>query len=307
MNFIGKFKYDFRFNKALMLMILPAVLFFALFAYIPMGGIIIAFKRLDYMKGIFGSPWIGFNNFKFFFLTGKAWTVTRNTVLYNAAFIAVGTILQVSVAVFLSEIGKKFFKKITQSLMLLPYFVSWVVVAAIVYNIFNFDYGLLNTTFKSLGIQPLNVYQNPGAWIPMIIFFQAWKSAGYGSIIYMAAIMGIDAEMYEAADIDGATIFQKIRRITLPSLLPTVIILTLLAIGQIFRGDFNMFYNLIGNNGLLFNATDVIDTYSFRTMLYSQDFGMAAAVGLFQSVLCCAILMVTNFFVRRADPDRALF
>jgi len=141
----------------------------------------------------------------------------------------------------------------------------------------------------------------------MIIFFQAWKSVGYGSIIYMAAIMGIDAEMYEAADIDGATIFQKIRRITLPSLLPTVIILTLLAIGQIFRGDFNMFYNLIGNNGLLFNATDVIDTYSFRTMLYSQDFGMAAAVGLFQSVLCCAILMATNFFVRRADPDRALF
>jgi putative aldouronate transport system permease protein len=298
---------DFKENKVLLAMLAPAIIFFFVFNYVPMAGIIIAFKKFDYMAGIFKSPWAGLDNFKFFFMSGQAWIVTRNTVLYNIAFILVNSTLQITLAIFLTEVGSKFFRKITQSAMLLPYFISWVVVGAFVYNIFNYEFGVLNTFFKSIGMEPADVMGNVGSWKYILIFFNAWNCVGYGTIIYLAAITGIDKQLYEAADIDGANIFQQVFTITLPSIKPTYIILLLLSIGQIFRGNFSEFYQLVGNNGMLFDATDVIDTFVFRSLMQSKEFGMAAAVGLYQSVLCFAILMISNYVIKRIDSDYALF
>lgn len=299
--------YDIRKNKSLLLMVLPAVCFFVLFSYVPMGGIVLAFKNLDYSLGIFKSPWVGFENFTFFFQSGKAFLVTRNTVLYNTAFICVNTVLNLTVAILLSEMSSRLFKKAAQTMLLLPYFVSWVVVSAILYNLLNYEYGILNTFLTTLGFQAVDVYGNPGVWKYILVALNAWKDVGYGSIVYLAAIMGIDREIYEAAEIDGATAFKKIFHITLPSLRPTIIILILLAIGNIFRGNFGMFYQVIGNNGTLFNATDVIDTFVFRSLIQTREYGMSAAAGFYQSVLCFVILMLSNTIVKKIDPDYALF
>jgi len=222
-------------------------------------------------------------------------------------FIIVNTVLQVSVAIMLANINGKIFKKTTQTFLFLPYFISWVVVGSFVYNILNFEFGALNTFLRSVGLDPVNVYGNPPIWRLILVIARAWKDLGYGIIIYMAAIMSIDQEMYEAADIDGASIFQKIKSITLPSLVPTMIILTLLAISNLARGDFQMFFNIIGNNGMLFPVTDVIDTYVFRSLMQVQEFGMTAAVGAYQSVLNFVIILTVNGVVRKIAPDYALF
>ncbi len=293
--------------KVLLLMLLPAVVYYFIFSYIPMGGALVAFKSYDYAKGIFGSPWVGLENFRFFFQSGKLVNVTVNTILYNLAFLTVNTTLQITVAIMLSEVGGKYFKKIAQSVMFLPYFVSWVVVGAIVYNIFNVKLGLLNNILGFFGLLETDVYRTPGVWKYILVFFSAWKNIGYGSVVYLAAIMGIDTEMYEAAEIDGANIFTRIRKITLPCMTPTIITLVLLAIGSIFRGDFSMFYQIVGDNGLLFDSTDVIDTFTFRSLMKTQEIGMSAAVGLYQSILCFTILMVTNAVIRKVDSSSALF
>lgn len=294
-------------NKILLFMLLPALILYTLFCYVPMAGIVLAFKSFDFAKGMFGSPWVGFENFRFFFISGQAFVVTRNTVLYNAAFIIVNMTLEITIAVFLSELYNKYFKKVTQTVILLPYFISWVVVAAFVYNIFNYEYGSLNTLLKSLGMEPVDVMGQTWLWKYILVFFSAWKEVGYGSIIFMASIASIDKLIYESSEIDGANIFQQIFKITIPSLKPTIIILVLLSIGTIFRGNFSMFYQIIGNNGVLFNATDVIDTFVFRSLMYTQEFGMASAVGLYQSVLCFTVLMLTNYFIRRMDKEYSLF
>ncbi len=294
-------------SRTLLLMLAPAVLFYLIFLYLPMTGIVIAFKDFNYSDGIFGSPWIGFKNFKFFFMTGAAKYVTINTLVYNAVFLINNTIWQVLVAIFLSEISRKLFKKVAQSMMFLPYFISWVVAGAIVYNLFNYEYGSLNTMLKSMHMSPINVYADVGIWKYKLVIASSWKWVGYGSVIFLAAIMGIDLELYEAAFIDGANIFQKIRYITIPLLVPQIVILTLLHVGRIFRGDFEMFYQVTGNNPIVYQATDVIDTYVFRSLLDLQDFGMSASVGVYQSVLCFAILMLTNFLVKRYQSDYALF
>lgn len=307
MKLLSSFKYDVKRNRLLLLMILPTVFYFFLFYYIPMPGIVIAFKRLDYSLGVFRSPWVGFENFKYFFLSGQALIVTKNTVFYNTAFIIVGTILQISLAVFLSELGNKTFKKVFHGMMFFPYFVSWVVVAGIAYNVFSYDFGVFNNFLSNIGREKIDIYGTPSLWKYILTFFNSWKHAGYGSVVYLAAIMSIDTEMYEAASIDGANIFQKLFKITIPCLVPQIVILTLLSIGNIFRGDFGMFWQLVGKNGLLFNSTDVIDTFVFRSLMFSSEFGMAAAAGLFQSVLCLIILSVTNYAVRRVQPDYALF
>lgn len=294
-------------NKTLLLMLLPAVLYFFIFSYLPISGIIVAFKSYNFRDGIFGSPWVGFDNFKFFFISGQALIVTRNTVLYNLAFIVINTIIQITLAILLSEIRGKYFKKITQSLMFLPYFVSWVIIGVIAYNMFNYEHGSLNSLLGFFHMAPVDAYANPVAWIFIIIIFCAWQGLGYGTVLYLAAIMGIDAEIYEAAEIDGANIFKRIRFITLPSLVPTITILTLLSVGNIFRGNFDMFYQLIGNNGTLFNLTDVIDTFTVRALTQTNEVGMAGAVGLYQSVFCFITIMIVNYFVKRHDPDNSLF
>jgi len=301
------FLYKVNKNKTLLLMLLPAVIFFFVFNYLPIVGIIVAFKSYNFSQGIFGSPWIGFDNFKFFFISGQAFIVTRNTVLYNLAFIFVNTVIQITMAILLSEIKNKYFKKLTQSLMFLPYFISWVIVGVITYNIFNFEHGTFNSLLKMFNMQAIDVYSKPIAWIFILILFCAWQGLGYGTVLYLAAIMGIDTEIYEAAEIDGANIFKRIKFITIPSLVPTITILTLLAVGNIFRGNFDMFYNIIGNNGTLFKATDVIDTFTVRALLQSNNVGMAAAAGFYQSVFCFVTIMIVNTLVKKHDEDNALF
>ncbi len=293
--------------KLLLLMLLPAVLYFIVFNYLPMAGVIVAFKRFDYRGGIFGSPWIGFENFKFLFINGDIFRVAKNTVLYNAGFIIINNTLQIAVAIMLTELAGKYFKKITQTVMFLPYFISWVVVGAFVYNIFSYEYGFLNNFLKTLSIEPVNVYDKPVVWVFVIFFFSFWKSIGYGTVMYLAAIAGIDREMYEAADIDGCNIFQRILHITLPSLIPTVIILVLLSIGNIFRGDFSMFYQIVGQNSLVYSHTDVIDTFVTRSLMETREFGMTSAAGLIQSVLCFFIINLANLAVRKYDKGYALY
>jgi ABC-type polysaccharide transport system, permease component len=294
-------------NRTLFLMVLPAALLFLVFNYLPMAGMIIAFKSYSYTKGIFGSPWAGLSNFEFLFESGKAWLITKNTFMYNAMFMLVNNFLEITIAIILAELAGKFLKKVLQSAIFLPYFISWVVAGAIVYNLLNYEFGAVNTLLKSIGVQPIDVYSEPDYWIYILIFFSAWKTVGYGMVIYLAAIAGVDSEMYEAAKIDGANLVQRMIHITIPCLIPTLIVLLLLKVSTIAKGDFGMFYQLIGNNGLLFDKTDVIDTFAFRSLLDLQEFGMSSAVGVYQSVLNFVIIIIMNEAVKRYSRDNALF
>lgn len=298
---------DLKKNSAMWVMLLPAAIIVILMCYIPMTGIVLAFKEFNYHDGIFGSPWAGFNNFMFFFKSGKAWSVTRNTILYNIAFLTVNTIMQLTVAIVLSEITRKRFKKVTQSIMFLPYFISWVVVGAFIYNLFNYEFGAINTFLKQIGQSPIDVYSNPKAWIPILILVSLFKNIGYGTVMYLASVINIDPQLYEAADVDGATIWQKIWHITLPGIRPTMVILILLSIGTIMKGDFQMFWQVTGNNPMTLGVTDVIDTYVTRSLMYMQEFGMTSAAGLYQSVFSFILILLANYIVKKIEPDYTLF
>ena len=293
--------------RSYLLMLLPAVIYTLVFSYYPMTGVILAFKKYTYAGGIWGSAWNGIENFKFFFKSGQAGIVTRNTVLYNILFIVVGTIVQIAVAIFLTEIRNKHFRKFSQSFMFLPYFISWVIVGVMAFNIFSSDYGFLNNIITSFGGKKISFYSKPQVWPGILLFFNVWKGIGHGSILYLAAIMGIDTSIYESASIDGANVFQRIFHVTIPMIMPTVVILFLMSIGGIFRGNFDMFYNLVGSNGLLYEYTDVIDTLAFRALISSNDFGMSSAIGLFQSVLCFITVIIANKLVGLYDRDYTLF
>lgn len=293
--------------RVYLLMLLPAVIYTLIFAYYPMTGIVMAFKKYNYRGGIWGSPWNGLENFRFFFLSGQAGIVIRNTVLYNLMFILVGTVVQIAVAVFLTEIHNKHLRKISQSMMFLPYFISWVIVGVMAFNIFSSDYGFLNRIIEFFTGEKIAFYSNGKYWPWILLFFNIWKGMGYGSVMYLAAIMGIDTSIYEAAEIDGANVWQRIFKITIPCIMQTVLILFLINIGGIFKGNFDMFYNLVGTNGLLYNYTDVIDTLAFRALISSNDFGMSAAIGLFQSVLCFITVILANKAVSMYDKDYTLF
>ena len=293
--------------RSYLLMLLPAVIYTLVFSYYPMTGVILAVKKYTYAGGIWGSAWNGIENFKFFFKSGQAGIVTRNTVLYNILFIVVGTIVQIAVAIFLTEIRNKHFRKFSQSFMFLPYFISWVIVGVMAFNIFSSDYGFLNNIITSFGGKKISFYSKPQVWPGILLFFNVWKGIGYGSILYLAAIMGIDTSIYESASIDGANVFQRIFHVTIPMIMPTVVILFLMSIGGIFRGNFDMFYNLVGSNGLLYEYTDVIDTLAFRALISSNDFGMSSAIGLFQSVLCFITVIIANKLVGLYDRDYTLF
>ncbi len=302
----GFFKKLYKY-RVYLLMLAPAVIYTLIFSYYPMTGIVLAFKKYNYAGGIWGSPWNGLDNFKFFFQSGQAGLVTKNTVLYNALFIVVNTVLQIAVAVLLTEIKNKRYRKISQSLMFLPYFISWVIVGVMAFNILSNDYGFLNRLIESLGGTRISFYTTPKVWPWILTFFNVWKGIGYGSVMYLAAIMGIDTSMYEAAAIDGANVFQRIFKITIPSIMPTTVILFLMSVGGIFKGNFDMFYNLVGNNGLLYNYTDVIDTLTFRALISNSDYGMSAAMGLYQSVLCFATVLIANKLVGMYEKDYTLF
>lgn len=296
--------YKYRF---LLLMLMPALLYVIIFAYIPMTGIVVAFKDYNYSGGMYFSPWNGLDNFKFFFKSGKAWEVTRNTLLYNSAFIGVNLVLEVSFAIIISELSNKYFKRFVQSAIFLPFFLSWVIVASIFFNLFNFDAGVINTIIASLGGERFDIYGAAEAWPFLLVFMKAWKAVGYGTVIYLASITSIDPHLYEAAEVDGANIWQRISHITLPSLVPTVLILLLLNLGKVFRGDFGMFYQLVGSNGNLLPVADIIDTFVFRALITSADIGMSAAAGLYQSVLCFITIVVANRIVKAVQPDYSLY
>ena len=307
MQHLRNFAEEFRRHKALFAMAAPAFILVLVLSYFPMSGLVLAFKNYRYDMGVFKSPWNGLNNFKFLFSSGTGWRITRNTVLYNLLNLITSQLLAVIVAIFITEIHRKYFKKVSQTIILLPYFISWVVVGVFVFSIFNYETGLINTIIRNSGGEPVNFYGMPGVWPFIICLFNSWKWTGYNSVIYIAAITGIDGEISEAASIDGATIFQRIRHITLPSIRPTLVTMILLQVGRILRGDFEMFYQIIGLNGQLFNMTDVIDTYVFRSLVTNPDIGMTAAATFYQSVLCFAIIMIVNAIVKKIDEDYALF
>lgn len=298
---------DIRKNKYLYLLGLPGLVFLTIFAYIPMLGHVIAFKEYRLKDGILGSKFIGFDNFKFFFL-GKEWIrVTANTLFLNSLFLLFGITTAVLVAVFLNEISHKAFKKTIQSLVFLPYFVSWVVVYFMTVTLLSTSEGLINNVLIKLGFEGVNWYGTPAVWPWILTILYVWKFAGYYSIIFLAAITGISSEYYESAKIDGATRFQQILHITLPLIRPTVIILTLLGVGRIFYGDFGMIYGIIGDIGTLYSTTDVIDTYTFRALRQLGDFGMSSAVVLYQSVMGLIVVVIFNKIVKKIDNSSGLF
>lgn len=301
----GKTLYN---NRVLLLMCLPAVVFFIVFCYCPLPGVWIAFTNYNFRDGIFGSPFAGLDNFKFLIDSGQLWLLTRNTILYNLAFILLGNVFQIAIAVMLNEVRRKWFKKVSQTVMFLPYFISVVLIGAIAFNILNYDTGALNTLLRETGGDPIKIYSMAGVW-PFVIFFcQMWQQTGYGSVVYFAAICGIDSSMIEAAEVDGATSWQRIRYIILPSLKGTFIILLLFALGGIMRGNFGLFWNLVGGaNSQLFPTTDIIETFVYRTMTTQNNFATSSAVGLYQSVFGFALVMFSNWLVKRIDPDYALF
>ncbi|MCE5344256.1 MAG: ABC transporter permease subunit [Eubacteriales bacterium] len=272
-----------------------------------MPGTYIAFTKFNYNKGIFASPFVGWKNFAFLFTSGQLALLLRNTVLYNLVFILLGNFLQVTFAILLNEVMSKWFKKTAQSMMFLPFFISEVLVSLLVYNLINYDYGFISSVVRAGGGVMPKYYSMPGAWPYIIVLVTIWKGTGYGTVIYFAAITGIDTSMLEAAKVDGANGFQRIRYIILPCLKPTVVILLLFAMGGIVRGNFGLFYNLVGNNSLLFNTTDIIETYVYRALMNNFNFSQGSAVGLFQSVVGFAIVMVANGIVRHIEPEYSLF
>lgn len=304
------FLYELKKNRAFFIMAAPVVVYFLIFAYLPMTGIVIAFKDYNYRGGIFFSPWAkmyGFENFRFLFISGKAWSVIRNTVAFNLIFMFVNPLFAMTAAILISEMAGKTFKRVCQSLMFLPHFISWVIVASFMYNIFNYEYGVFNTLLKAVGAKPVDVYSIPWLWYFLLPMVNIWKYIGYGSILYLAAIMGIDQECYESAKIDGANVFQKIFYITIPNLIPTYTILMLMALGRVFRGNFEEFYNLVSNVPTLMETTDVIDTFVFRSLINSTDFGMVSAASVLQSVLCFAAIMTVNTVLKKLKSENTLF
>jgi putative aldouronate transport system permease protein len=294
-------------SRTLLLMCFPAVLFFFLFSYVPMPGSYIAFTKFNYNAGIFKSEFVGFKNFEFLFTSGQLGLLLKNTVLYNLAFFVAGNVLQIAFAIMLNEVRSRPFKRITQSIMFLPYFISAVLVSLLLYNLINWDFGFVSSQVRAMGGVMPKLYSIPGAWPLTMVLVHLWQTTGYGTVIYFAAIMGIDASMLEAATVDGANGFQRIRYILLPCLKSTVVILFLFAVGGILRGNFGMFYNIVGANSVLYSATDIIETYVYRAMMNNFNFSQGSAVGLFQSVVGFAIVMVTNGIIKRIEPEYALF
>lgn len=301
------FAAEFRKNGVLTLLAVPALILMVLFRYLPIGGIILAFKRFSIPKGIFGSPWIGFNNFKFLFLTKDAFIITRNTLCYNAVFIVLNLICAVTLAIALNELLNKKAAKIYQTVFMAPYFLSWVAISFIAFAFLNKDGGLLNMLLRKTGAAEISWYSETAYWPLIIIIAQLWKNLGYATVMYLSSLVNIPQELYEAALVDGATKRQQICKITLPALRPMMIILTIIAIGRIFYSDFGLFYQLPRNSGPLFDVTNVIDTYVYRTLKDLNDIGMAAAANLYQSLLGFLMIMGSNAIIKKIDSDSALF
>jgi putative aldouronate transport system permease protein len=298
---------DFQTTVMLTLMALPGVLMLLVFAYLPMIGLVIAFKNYKFEQGMLGSAWVGLDNFRFLFGTDQAWRITRNTLLMNSLFITSGTIVALTIALLMNEIYTSFMSKFYQTMLFFPHFISWVIVSYFVFGFLGGEGGLVNKLLIALHIPSIAWYRSPQYWPAVLTAANLWNGMGFGSIVYLAGILGIDPTYFEAAKIDGASKWQQIRYITLPLLLPLVIILVLLGIGRIFNADFGLFYFVPRNNPQLYPTTDVIDTFVYRSLVQLGDIGMAAAAGFYQSVVGFVLVVLANWTVRRVNQDYSLF
>lgn len=287
---------------------LPGMIYLIMFCFIPMLGLLIVFKDYNFKQGIFGSPWVGFKNFEFFFYNiDIAWRATWNTIFLNFCFITTGTAAAVALALILNDVKDGYFKKVCQSVTIFPFFMSWVVIGGIFLAIINYDGGAFNNLLTSLGFERVDFFNQPGSWPFILTFAKLWQGAGYSSIIYLGVVTGISQELYEAATVDGATRLQKALRITLPLLKPTIAMMVILAIGRILYGDFTMIYGMTRNNPLILSTTDVIDTYVYRAVMGSGDFSMASAIGLYQSIFGVLLVLVANYLAGKADESYKIF
>lgn len=291
----------------LYVMMLPGLIYLAINNYLPMFGLTFAFKDINYTTGVWQSPWCGLDNFGYLFRTNDAYVIFRNTVLYNVAFIVLGTVLAIAVAILLSQVRGKMMR-VYQTTILIPYLIAITVVAYLGYAFLSTDTGFINNSILApLGIDAVSFYSNSSYWPAILIFIYLWKNFGYNTILYYATLIGIDDSYYEAAVIDGASTWQQIRHITLPCLKTTIITLTIMAIGRMFYSDFGLFYQVPMSNGLLFDATQTIDTYVFRALIQSNDVGRSSAAGFLQSILGFVLVLGANLVVRKVDKDSALF
>jgi len=296
-------------DGALLLMMLPGLLVLLVFSYAPMVGLVIAFKNYRAYQGIWGSAWSGLQNFQYLFSTADAWHITYNTLVMNSLFIVTTLAGSLGIALLLNEIRDSgtWLPRFYQSTLFLPYVLSYVLISYFVFALLSSDSGLLDKLLIRLGLHPVDWYSSPQYWPAILTIVNLWKSAGFWSIVYLAGILAISPEYYEAARIDGANKWAQIRYITLPLLMPLIIINVLLSVGRVFYADFGLFYQVTGNNGLLYSTTDVIDTYVYRSLTSIGDVGMAAAAGAYQSVVGFVLVVLANWLVRRIDPEKALF
>ncbi|MFV0465588.1 MAG: ABC transporter permease [Lachnospiraceae bacterium] len=298
---------QFKKNYPIYLLALPGFLYLLINNYIPMGGLIIAFKDVNWQKGIWNSDWIGFKNFEYLFRTPDAFNITRNTILYNVTFIIVNMIVALLYAILLSEIRHKLAVKFYQTTIMLPFMISMVIVSYLAYAFLAGDNGLINGMISSVGGEKINWYSEPKYWPIILVVINCWKGVGYGTVVYLSSILGIDQELYEAAEVDGIKEFQKMRYITLPLIKPTIITLVLLSIGRIFYSDFGLFYQVPMNSGALIDATSTIDTYVYRGLITLGDVGMSSAAGFYQSMVGFILIIIANAITRKFSSENALF
>lgn len=299
--------HDIAKNKFSYLIAFPAILYVFIFSYCSYPYMLIAFQQYDYRTGIFNSKWVGLKNFEFFFKSNYAFTVTWNTIYLNLLFIITGTIVSVLLALLLNELRSKWFIKTAQSSMLFPNYISWVVVSYILYSFFSTEYGLINSILNTFGIDSVNWYIKPEVWPGILVLVKIWKGSGINAVIFLAAIAGIDEAQYEAAAIDGAGRWQQTKAITIPLIMPTILIMTLLSVGRVMYGDFGMIYAMVGDNGVLYPTTDIIDTYVFRALRQIGDPSEAMAIGLFQSVVGFIMVFGSNKLTKKFFPEGALY
>lgn len=299
-------------NKELLILSLPGATWFLFFAYLPLFGIIVSFKKFrlsgsNFFVSLFESEWVGFDNFKFLFSSGDAWIILRNTVLYNVCFIILGIVIPVILALLLNELKNKTMMKVYQTSMFLPYFLSWVVASYCLFAFLNPEKGYVNGVLESFGIEGRSWYTEKQWWPFFIIFMSQWKGMGYNTVVYLASICGIDSTFYEAATLDGATKWQQVKFITLPLLKPVITILLIMSIGGIFRADFGLFFQIPKDSGPLYPVTNVLDTYIFRALKTNGEIGMSSAAALFQSTVGFVLIMLANKIVSKIDSENALF
>ena len=286
----------------------PALILLILFSYVPMAGMVIVFKDYNFLKGIWDSPWVGFKNFEFFFYNmDNALRATKNTLVLNALSMTFSTLMSISLAIMFSEIRSKKYLKVTQTISIVPHFLSWAVVGGIATAFLSYDKGMINGLVTSMGLERLDLYNTAGYWPAILTIFNVWKGAGYSAVVYYATISGFDTSYYEAAEVDGATLWQRIIHITIPMLTPTICVLTLMSVGRIFYGDLSMMMSMHNLNPMLYETTDIIDTFVYRSITQLGDYSMSSAVSLYQSVFGFGLVLLSNYIVGKFSAESRLF